>query len=216
MRDKNRELPPQTYLQSYLYGAGVRFDYNVIDSTVNRGLNASFYLVLVLTAALLLIPPEALSLSGRALVYEHVAQLLGILYLLSYLGRLAWCWHKKRQLLKDPAPLAVEAHAVVILDVRWYARFLPLNSLKRAVLFKECGTTQPRFFLTGIRPISNINFCPGQVGRVFRERGRSKLYTLDDSSAYQTVSSRRTLFARSLDGVSSLQPKVASPADQRR
>ncbi len=235
----------RTYLQSYLLQAGIRFDFNLVDTICNRKLSLSFYLAVIVALLLFGLPlgmpgnpvsafdaaTQGLHEVGtgkKLLLYCVLACLL--VYIVSYLGRWAYFLSLRAKLRKDPAPLAVEAYAVVCLDLR---RNLVLSALgqllhhdrayycKYAVVYKEVGTTQPRFFLSAAVPARKLCFIPEHIGRVFVHRTKAQLYTLDDKSGYQTVSKRQNAvfgnFAVGSDNFSTRQsPKLAAPRKASR
>lgn len=197
----------QVYQQSELLKAGIRFDFNVVDTICKRKLGISWSLALLLLVILLcagmgMLPSGfVINIDGSvgASIY-----LIAIAVLVSYIAwyalRLAYFLRLRHQLRQDIAPIAVEAYAVVCLDVRrgLLSIFCPnivhnlLNlSPKYAVVYKEVGTNAPRFFLSAAVNSRRINYVPEQIGRVFLNRKNTKLYTLDDSSAYKTVSEKR-------------------------
>ena len=117
----------RTYLQSYLMQAGIRFDFNLVDTICRRKLNLSFYLALI--AALLVfglpagMPGSSVSadestLSSGWLIFYSVVLVALVAYLLFYLARWAYFVILRAKLRRDDAPLAVEAYAVVCLDVK--------------------------------------------------------------------------------------------------
>lgn len=231
----------RTYLQSYLIQAGIRFDFNLVDTVCNRKLSLTFYLALI--AALLVfglplgMPGNPVSElesafagtseigAGQKLFFYCLLAVL-LVYILGYLGRLSYFLTLRAKLRKDPAPIAVEAYAVVCLDVRrkpsdaltaLLGRLLrhdPTAFCKYAVVYKELGTTQPRFFLSAAVSARRLCFIPEHIGRVFIHRTKAQLYTLDDKSGYQTASARQNAvfgnFAVSSDNLSTRQGSDAA------
>lgn len=212
-----------TYLQSYLIKAGIRFDYNVIDTVCARKFSATFYMVLI-TALLILSVPQGMpgnpipvaedgSLayagisSSTKTMYFITVGILGV-YLGYYLLRLCYYIALRTALRSDPAPLSVEAYAVVCLDVKTrpidyiYQLFSIIcgrgkNGFCRyAVIYKEIGSENPRFFLTAAVSHKRLCFIPDHIGRVFLHRKKPHLYTLDDKSSYQTVSAKRRMMRK--------------------
>ncbi|MBU3844891.1 MAG: hypothetical protein H9847_08540 [Candidatus Anaerobiospirillum pullicola] len=221
----------QTYRQSYLQRAGVRFDFNIVDTVCRRKLNFSFYLALIAALLVFGLPPgmwghpvsegeQALS-SGWLLLY-NILFLSLIAYLGGYLLRLVYFLRLRAKLRRDDAPLAVEAYAVVCLDVkRGFGDYLSAlwgKIVKRdstyycryAVLYKEVGTMHPRFFLTAATSARKIFFIPEHVGLVFLHRKKEGLYTLDDKGSYQTASEKRTILDKMLQPSANLAPKSGS------
>ena len=218
----------QTYRQSYLQRAGVRFDFNIVDTVCRRKLNFSFYLALIAALLVFGLPPgmwghpvsegeQALS-SGWLLLY-NILFLSLIAYLGGYLLRLVYFLRLRAKLRRDDAPLAVEAYAVVCLDVKrglgdyvsaLWGKFLKRDSTyfcRYAVLYKEVGTMHPRFFLTAATSARKIFFIPEHVGVVFLHRKKEGLYTLDDKGSYQTASEKRTILGKMLQPSANLAPK---------
>lgn len=213
-----------TYLHSYLIKAGIRFDFNIVDTVCNRKFSATFYLVLITALLILSVPqgmpgnpvPEANEAAGieyvgisssTKLMYYIIVSCLGA-WLAFYLLRLGYYLALRTKLRNDPAPLSVEAYAVVCLDIKTrpvdylYQLFSIIcgkgkNGFCRyAVIYKEIGTEHPRFFLTAAVPARKLCFIPDHIGRVFPHRKKSNLYTLDDKSSYQTVSARRSVMGK--------------------
>ncbi len=247
-----------TYRQSYLLQAGVRFDFNVVDTVCNRKLSLIFYLAVI--AALLLIgllpnldadtvgAMAAASFDGGGAnsvanataeasrvghtlstseLFYSILLLLLVAYILFYLFRLAYYVHLRYKLRQDHAPIAVEAYAVVCLDLKRK----PIDYLnaalgvmigkgstyfcKYAVIYKESGTTQPRFFLTAALPSKKLSFIPDHVGLVFIHRKKPHLYSVDDKSSYQTVSERRLIIGNMLARPDSMAPSEPELIDEK-
>ena len=227
----------RTYLQSYLNQAGVRFDFNLVDTVCNRKLSVTFYLAVI--AALLVfglplgMPGNQVTDfdaatqgiqevgSGQKLFFYCILALL-LVYIVSYLLRLSYFMSLRAKLRKDPAPIAVEAYAVVCLDVRrkfsdqviaylgQWLRHDPTAFCKYAVIYKELGTTQPRFFLSAAVSTRKLCFIPEHIGRVFIHRTKANLYTLDDKSGYQTASERQPVFGNFAVGSDNLSASQAA------
>ena len=221
----------KTYPQSYLLKAGVRFDFNIVDTICRRKLSFFFYLVLVLVIVLIFAPSFGLASPSAALTVISTAVesstvedgsslslwsalsragwgyyfLIAILclYLLFYLLRLSYYRALQAKLRTDDAPIAVESYAVVCLDIKrnltdylHAALYMSVGKggnawCRYAVIFKELGTDNPRFFLGAAVSPDHLCFIPEQVGRVFIHRRKAYLYSVDDLSAYQTVSKKR-------------------------
>lgn len=184
-------MPDNCYYQTHLQQAGVRFDYNVVDTALKRGLGVPFYLVLALTAVL-----SYLKVSETVLPETFSPNLLTLLcfiYLCLSLGKYCYYGLIRSRLRKDPAPIACEAYAVVILDGKFSALTCKVPwALKAAVVYKECGTRKPRFFLgaaVSARRLPQLN--GGQLVRVFIDRKNPKIYSVDESSALQTAGARQ-------------------------
>lgn len=214
----------RTYTQSYLYKAGIRFDFNVVDTICQRKLGLSFYLATLGVVLLFCLPigitsdhlseienvrrTSSLKVLGQLLGYAALMLLLA--YMIFYLGRLGFYLRLRSKLRSDPAPIAVEAYAVVCLDKKtrfsdyllfYLSRFMGHdgNSFCRfAVVYKEIGTAQPRFFLTAAVSGRKLCFVPDHVGQVFPHRRKSSWYSLDDKSAYQTASRRKPIVGQAL------------------
>lgn len=221
-----------TYLQSYLIKAGIRFDYNIVDTVCNRKFSATFYMILI-TALLILSVPQGMignpvPAANEAAGIEYVGIspstkltnyiIVGILglWIAAYLFRLSYYIALRIKLRSDPAPLSVEAYAVVCLDVKtrpidYLYQILSIicgrgkNGFCRyAVIYKEIGTEHPRFYLTAAVPARKLCFIPDHIGRVFPHRKKPHLYTLDDKSSYQTVSARRSVMGKFAVNASSM------------
>ena len=206
------------FTQSYLLKAGVRFDFNVVDTVCNRKLGFGFYVVLILALLVFGLPPgmpgnpvaannEALDStivigSTTRLLLMSILVLL-VSYAIYSLLRYSYYLRLRAKLRTDQAPIAVEAYAVVCLDLKvkfsdylWWLLSRALGKgdnyfCKYAVIYKEIGTENPRFFLTAAVSSRKLCFIPEHIGRVFIHRKKKHLYTLDDRSAYQTVSKKR-------------------------
>lgn len=207
-----------TYTQSYLLKAGVRFDFNVVDTICSRKLGWNFYLILILALLIFGLPPgmpgnpvvgsgseagsvQVIGSSTRLLLMSLLVILIS--YALYYFSRYCYYLRLRAKLRTDQAPIAVEAYAVVCLDLKvkfsdyifWLlSRVLGKGDnyfCRYAVIYKEIGTENPRFFLTAAVSARKLCFIPEHVGRVFIHRKKSHLYTVDDRSSYQTVSAKR-------------------------
>lgn len=206
------------YTQSYLLKAGVRFDFNVVDTICNRKLGFSFYLILFIALLLFGLPPgmpgnpvdmtnsiegttHGIASSTRLLLISIFVALVS--YAIYYFLRYCYYLRLRAKLRTDQAPIVVEAYAVVCLDLKvkftdylgmLFSRMIGKGDhyfCKYAVIYKEIGTENPRFFLTAAVSARKLCFIPEHVGRVFIHRKKSHLYTVDDRSAYQTVSKKR-------------------------
>lgn len=206
------ELPDNTYYRSYLKKAGIHFHYNIVDSTVKKGFSATFCTVVLLVAVLSLFG------HGSGLIshfYLSVCLILCFAYILIYLLRYLFFWRKRRSLRKNELPILAEAYAVVLLDRETFWPWLNKADLKRAVLFKESGTMQPRFFLGAASSKKNgITFMPDLKARVFTDKKNPRFYSVDDETAVQTVSEKRTVLGR-IGNMQNVQTKV-EPCDQKR
>lgn len=187
--------PQQTnvYSELYLRKSGVHFDFNVVDTTVRKGLGLSFYAVLGLLALVTLALLNAGMLEGRVLIYARLLQGLTVIYCALVLIKYLYYLKVRSRLRRDPHPITAEAYALVELDARVaaLARYVPsfLLRTKKAVVFKECGTQKPRFFL-GAASQKLPELSEGQLVRVFIDRRQSRIYSVDDASALQTQSAR--------------------------
>lgn len=193
------------FTQSYLLKAGVRFDFNVVDTVCNRKLGFGFYVVLILALLVFGLPPGISTIvigSSTRLLLMSILVLL-VSYAIYSLLRYSYYLRLRAKLRTDQAPIAVEAYAVVCLDLKvkfsdylWMLLSRALGKgdnyfCKYAVIYKEIGTENPRFFLTAAVSSCKLCFIPEHIGRVFIHRKKKHLYTVDDRSAYQTVSKKR-------------------------
>jgi len=96
-------------------------------------------------------------------------------------------FYKKKTCL-DQAPIAVEAYAIVKLDLKNNDLYKRITPKKHVVLYKECGSQKPRFF-TGI--VLSVKTTPkvikAQKALVFIDRKNPALYSIDDDKFYKTV-----------------------------
>lgn len=187
-----------TYNESYLVKSGISLDFNRVDTVCSRKYNG-----IVLPSIILIVLASMLShanFSDHGTLALLIVLCLDVAYILFYLLYLSYYLSLRHKLHQDKAPITVEAYAVVCLDLKHqfsdYVLALFLGSLrsrfyKYAVIYKEVGTNQPRFFLTAAVHHKKICFVPEHIGRVFIHRKKSHLYTVDDHSAYQTVSKKR-------------------------
>ena len=83
MTDKN--LPPNFYLASYLKKAGIRFEVNVVDTVIAKGLGIGSYIIVLL---LLFFNCSGLFKISLNNFYFVAVNLLGVLYLLYVFIRL--------------------------------------------------------------------------------------------------------------------------------
>ena len=181
-------LPPNVYLQSYLRKAGIRFAVNTVDTICRRGLGISFYIVF---AGFVFI--WILKISGQlsSLPHDRFIILISVtsVYLLYYLLRLAYYNRKAKILKNDRTPIAAEAYAIVILDE--LKSIFPWSKMRKsAVLYKETGSMQPRFFTGPIRYGLRQHYHKNQIAKVFIDRKNPQIYTIDDIHAHQTVSKK--------------------------
>ena len=230
------DLPLESFNQSYLKKAGVNFNLNVVDTVLKKGFSLSFYLCLILLVLLLVLKFSCLGIDGYSVsstvsdgavntdpntnsILNHfqnpkqfwcMVSLLSIYLVLSFLRILKYFFIRKRLRL-DQAPIAVEAYAIVKLDLKnndLYKRILPK---KQVVLYKECGSQKPRIF-TGVVLSAKISpkVIKAQKALVFIDRKNPALYSIDDDKFYKTVGeSKLSLkilnlkkFNPKLDGVS--------------
>lgn len=218
-----KDLPLESFNQSYLKKAGVNFKLNVVDTVLKKGFTLSFYLSLILLVLLIVlkfsdlgisvssvsassststitsstsvidkssISPESTSILSHFLNPKQfwcMVSLLSIYLLLSFLRLLKYFFIRKRLRL-DQAPIAVEAYAIVKLDLKNNDLYKRITPKKQVVLYKECGSQKPRFF-TGI--VLSIKTTPkvikAQKALVFIDRKNPALYSIDDDKFYKTV-----------------------------
>ena len=218
-----KDLPLESFNQSYLKKAGVNFKLNVVDTVLKKGFTLSFYLSLILLVLLLVLKFSDLGSSVGSVsassststitsstsvidnssidnestsILTHflnpkqfwcMVSLLSIYLLLSFLRLLKYFFIRKRLRL-DQAPIAVEAYAIVKLDLKNNDLYKRITPKKQAVLYKECGSQKPRFF-TGI--VLSVKSTPkvikAQKALVFIDRKNPALYSIDDDKFYKTV-----------------------------
>lgn len=218
-----KDLPLESFNQSYLKKAGVNFKLNVVDTVLKKGFTLSFYLSLILLVLLLVLKFSDLGISVSSVsassststitsstsvidnssidnestsILTHflnpkqfwcMVSLLSIYLLLSFLRLLKYFFIRKRLRL-DQAPIAVEAYAIVKLDLKNNDLYKRITPKKQVVLYKECGSQKPRFF-TGI--ILSVKTTPkvikAQKALVFIDRKNPALYSIDDDKFYKTV-----------------------------
>ena len=218
-----KDLPLESFNQSYLKKAGVNFKLNVVDTVLKKGFTLSFYLSLILLVLLLVLKFSDLGSSEGSVsassststitsstsvidnssidnestsILTHflnpkqfwcMVSLLSIYLLLSFLRLLKYFFIRKRLRL-DQAPIAVEAYAIVKLDLKNNDLYKRITPKKQVVLYKECGSQKPRFF-TGI--VLSVKTTPkvikAQKALVFIDRKNPALYSIDDDKFYRTV-----------------------------
>ena len=218
-----KDLPLESFNQSYLKKAGVNFKLNVVDTVLKKGFTLSFYLSLILLVLLLVLKFSDLGISVSSVsassststitsstsvidnssidnestsILTHflnpkqfwcMVSLLSIYLLLSFLRLLKYFFIRKRLRL-DQAPIAVEAYAIVKLDLKNNDLYKRITPKKHVVLYKECGSQKPRFF-TGI--VLSVKSTPkvikAQKALVFIDRKNPALYSIDDDKFYKTV-----------------------------
>lgn len=216
-----KDLPLESFNQSYLKKAGVNFKLNVVDTVLKKGFTLSFYLSLILLVLLIVLKFSDLGISvssvsaststitsTSSVIYNSsidnestsilthflnpkqfwcMVSLLSIYLLLSFLRLLKYFFIRKRLRL-DQAPIAVEAYAIVKLDIKNNDLYKRITPKKQVVLYKECGSQKPRFF-TGI--VLSVKTTPkvikAQKALVFIDRKNPALYSIDDDKFYKTV-----------------------------
>lgn len=218
-----KDLPLESFNQSYLKKAGVNFMLNVVDTVLKKGFTLSFYLSLILLVLLIVLKFSDLGISVSSVsansststitsstsvidnssidnestsILTHflnpkqfwcMVSLLSIYLLLSFLRLLKYFFIRKRLRL-DQAPIAVEAYAIVKLDLKNNDLYKRITPKKQVVLYKECGSQKPRFF-TGI--VLSVKTTPkvikAQKALVFIDRKNPALYSIDDDKFYKTV-----------------------------
>lgn len=218
-----KDLPLESFNQSYLKKAGVNFKLNVVDTVLKKGFTLSFYLSLILLVLLLVLKFSDLGISASSVsassstssitsstsvidnssidkestsILTHflntkqflcMVSLLSIYLSLSLLRLLKYYFIRKRLRL-DQAPIAVEAYAIVKLDLKNNDLYKRITPKKQVVLYKECGSQKPRFF-TGI--VLSVKTTPkvikAQKALVFIDRKNPALYSIDDDKFYKTV-----------------------------
>lgn len=216
-----KDLPLESFNQSYLKKAGVNFMLNVVDTVLKKGFTLSFYLCLILLVLLLVLKFSDLGISvssssasassitstssavdsnsidpASTSILSHflnpkqfwcMVSLLSIYLLLSFLRLLKYFFIRKRLRL-DQGPIAVEAYAIVKLDLKNNDLYKRITPKKQVVLYKECGSQKPRFF-TGI--VLSVKTTPkvikAQKALVFIDRKNPALYSIDDDKFYKTV-----------------------------
>ena len=237
-----KDLPLESFNQSYLKKAGVNFKLNVVDTVLKKGFTLSFYLCLILLVLLLVLKFSDLGISVSSVSassststitsstsvidnssidnestsilthflnpkqYWCMVSLLSIYLLLSFLRLLKYFFIRKRLRL-DQAPIAVEAYAIVKLDLKNNDLYKRITPKKQVVLYKECGSQKPRFF-TGV--VLSLKTTPkvikAQKALVFIDRKNPALYSIDDDKFYKTVGERESKLK--LINLKKLNPKL--------
>ena len=235
-----KDLPLESFNQSYLKKAGVNFKLNVVDTVLKKGFTLSFYLSLILLVLLIVLKFSDLGISVSSVsgssstitsstsvidnssidnestsILTHflnpkqfwcMVSLLSIYLLLSFLRLLKYFFIRKRLRL-DQAPIAVEAYAIVKLDLKNNDLYKRITPKKQVVLYKECGSQKPRFF-TGI--VLSVKTTPkvikAQKALVFIDRKNPALYSIDDDKFYKTVGERESKLK--LINIKKLNPKL--------
>ena len=218
-----KDLPLESFNQSYLKKAGVNFKLNVVDTVLKKGFTLSFYLSLILLVLLIVLKFSDLGISESSVsassststitsstsvidnssidnestsILTHflnpkqfwcMVSLLAIYLILSLARQLKYFFIRKR-LRQDLAPIAVEAYAIVKLDLKNNDLYKRITPKKQVVLYKECGSQKPRFF-TGV--VLSLKATPkvikAQKALVFIDRKNPALYSIDDDKFYKTV-----------------------------
>ena len=179
------------YYRSYLKKAGIRFDYSIVDTTVKRGLGLSFYVAVLIFAACSLWEHKSELLA----TLQWPLLILSLLYILCYIARYAFFISLRRKLRATQDPILAEAYAVVLLDSDrpWPLPAYLRPRLKSAVIYKECGTLKPRFFLGVASRRAIPGFVPHQLVQVFTDKRRPKFYSVDDESAVKALPAGKAL-----------------------
>ena len=218
-----KDLPLESFNQSYLKKAGVNFMLNVVDTVLKKGFTLSFYLSLILLVLLIVLKFSDLGISVSSVsassststitsstsvidnssidnestsILTHflnpkqfwcMVSLLSIYLLLSFLRLLKYFFIRKRLRL-DQAPIAVEAYAIVKLDLKNNDLYKRITPKKQVVLYKECGSKKPRFFAGIVLSIKTTpKVIKAQKALVFIDRKNPALYSIDDDKFYKTV-----------------------------
>lgn len=225
-----KELPLESLNQSYLKKAGVNFNLNVVDTVLKKGFTLSFYLCLLLLVLLLILKfsgaticatdvytdgVESTANTNTTSILNHflnpkqfwcMVSLLAIYLILSLARQLKYFFIRKR-LRQDLAPIAVEAYAIVKLDLKNNDLYKRITPKKQVVLYKECGSQKPRFF-TGV--VLSLKTTPkvikAQKALVFIDRKNPALYSIDDDKFYKTVGERESKLK--LINLKKLNPKL--------
>lgn len=186
---QDQQLPSHAYRADELERLGIALPLNVVDTVCRRGLSHFFFACLLLFLGLQLMPRALLPQPQLALAAEVLRWLLAA-YLACYGARYVCYMGLRLRLRTSSVPLAVESHAVVVLSARWPFR----RRLRCAVVYRECGAVQPRFFTGAVHAGVDGDFAPGRMAVVFRHERNARLYTVDDENAYQTISGRGGVF----------------------
>ena len=225
-----KDLPLESLNQSYLKKAGVNFNLNVVDTVLKKGFTLSFYLSLLLLVLLLILKFSGTTIgvtdayadgvvdaadTNTNSILNHflnpkqfwcMVSLLSIYLCLSLARQLKYFFIRKR-LRQDLAPIAVEAYAIVKLDLKNNDLYKRITPKKQVVLYKECGSQKPRFF-TGV--VLSLKTTPkvikAQKALVFIDRKNPALYSIDDDKFYKTVGERESKLK--LINLKKLNPKL--------
>ena len=187
--------PRNVFELSYLQKAGIRFDLNIIDTVCRRGLSISFFgifALLVVLCCLALVKKMDFLPSPK---YFFLLLFLCVFYLVTTFLRYTYYLRLRKKIrLEDTAPITVEAYAIVVIDLNRNGK--KIKPRKSAIIYKESGSNKPRFFTTAVTSGLRQRFKSGQIARVFSDKKNKKIYSIDDGSAYQTVTARRKLWGR--------------------
>lgn len=194
-----------TFLYSRLLKSGVVFDKNIVDTVCQQGLGRFFYIVLFVFLSLNVL--KATLKAYFPLFYIHLLIAILLVYLVYALARVTYFYILKSRLQRQ-MPIIVETYAVVVYDkvFKYQIRNLKANKIKSAIVYKEVGSQNPRYFVGPTKPflIDDINL--EQLCRVFINRRNKKLYTVESSCALQTQSKKQKFFTKA--SLNSIQPKV--------
>ena len=192
-------LPPNFYLASYLKKAGIRFEVNTVDTIIRKGFGIGSFILVLLLLFFNCSGLFKISLNNYSFIAVNA---LGTIYLIYVCVRLLYYRSLRHKLRKDPAPITAEAYALVIFDEDFnllhliFKRFSSKLFVKSAIIYKESGAFKPRFFTGSVRSFCYPKLNLGQVVRVYPHRKNVKLYTVDDTSAFQTVSPKAKAFTK--------------------
>lgn len=186
-----RNLPPNVYLHSYLQKAGVRFNQNLVDTIAKKGFGYSFYVFLILFALLV----TAYLTNSLYLFHSntnfYILSTLVVAYLLLYIYRVVRFRLMRKKLREDNDPIVVEAYAIVLFDISPTNVDKIIKPKKSAVLYKESGSKNPRFFTGAVKSGIEHHYYKDQIARVFIDRRDPKYYSVDDDKFYKTVSEKK-------------------------
>lgn len=176
------KLPQNCYTREYLEQSGIHCEYSILDTAYVNGPSRFFYMWCVL----LLVP---LVLMGIDHCWLHINSrfmnyLLGLLSAVSLLVSLCllikhFILLKIRANVRRNMPIAVEPVAIMLLPSRNdLLDRVNFSYSKTAVVYKECGTRKPRFYLGAVRT-GMINTLPSKTALLYRHHSLARYFSVD-------------------------------------
>ena len=176
------ELPQNCYTREYLEESGIHCEYSILDTAYINGPGRVFYI----WCAQLLIPMLFMGLDYfwfhlKTPILNYFLGLASVISLMGTLGLLIrhFVYLNIRNAIRRNLPITVEPVAIVLIPSR--SDLLDQKTFrysKTAVVYKECGTRKPKFYMGAVRT-GMIEKLPAGTALLYRHARLERYFSID-------------------------------------